>query len=123
MRLSEAQRLRLAAGLKLLSAQQRRNGLRPAPDLRDLLEVLLSGPEGTELWLVWAEPQSGITSSVQGDSPAAVDAAQAARLMGVSVKTVRRALAAGDIPSTRLGRRVLIPREAIDEVVRGRRVA
>lgn len=38
---------------------------------------------------------------------------RAARLTGVSIKTVDRAISAGDLASTRIGRKVLIPRESI----------
>ena len=39
--------------------------------------------------------------------------AEAARLLGVSDRTVRRAVARGDLPHRRVGRRLLIEREAL----------
>lgn len=41
--------------------------------------------------------------------PPALDAATAADLLSMSPRAVYRAIAAGDLPSIRLGRRVLIP--------------
>lgn len=41
---------------------------------------------------------------------AVVTVAQAASVFGVDVRTVARAIENGDIPTVRLGRRVLIPR-------------
>lgn len=123
MIVSESLRLRLAAGLKLHLADQRRNGLAPSDEVLDLLDLLLSGHEGTELVIGWRVSDAEGVLSWTGAVPAAVDAESAARLLGVSVKTVRRRIAAGTLPSSRVGRRVLIPRDVIDEVVRGRRVA
>lgn len=43
---------------------------------------------------------------------AALTITEAARLMRVDPRTVSAAAAAGEIPSVRMGRRLLIPREA-----------
>lgn len=120
MILGESLRLRIASGLKLYVADLRRNGTMPAREVLDTLDVLLSGPEGTELALEWQAREGESATWASRISPAAVDAVQAARALGVSVKTVRRRIAAGDIPSSRVGRRVLIPREAIEDLVKGR---
>jgi excisionase family DNA binding protein len=44
---------------------------------------------------------------------------EAATRLGVSELLVRRAVKTGEIPSTRLGSRVLIPRTAVDRLVDG----
>lgn len=57
--------------------------------------------------------QPGITSleDARRSSLAALTVAEAAHLMRVDPRTLRAAAAAGDIPSVRVGARVLIPRE------------
>ncbi|WP_403023149.1 helix-turn-helix domain-containing protein [Salinibacterium sp. GXW1014] len=42
---------------------------------------------------------------------AALTIAEAARVLGVDPRTVSASAAAGELPSVRIGRRVLIPRE------------
>ncbi|MCM2316950.1 MAG: helix-turn-helix domain-containing protein [Thermoanaerobaculia bacterium] len=41
-----------------------------------------------------------------------------AEMLSLSIRTIRRRLADGTLPHTRLGTRVLIPREAIAELLR-----
>ena len=50
---------------------------------------------------------------MSAEQPATVTIAEVARLLGVHEKTARRAVANGEIPSLRIGRRVLIPREQL----------
>ena len=42
----------------------------------------------------------------------------AARLLGVSTKTMRRLISSRKLPSVRIGRRVLIPSDSLAEFVR-----
>lgn len=49
----------------------------------------------------------------------AVGLDEAGRLLGVSRSTVKRRIAAGDLTSTTIGRRRVIPRAAIDELLGG----
>lgn len=51
-------------------------------------------------------------SDARNSSLAALTVTEAARLMRVDPRTVSAAAAAGEIPSVRMGRRLLIPREA-----------
>ncbi|MHA7248028.1 helix-turn-helix domain-containing protein [Arthrobacter tecti] len=44
---------------------------------------------------------------------AALTRAEVANLFGVDPRTITRAIEAGDIPSVRLGNRILIPREPL----------
>jgi len=44
---------------------------------------------------------------------------EAARLAGLSIGTFDLALARGDFPSIRVGRRVLIPRAAFERILAG----
>jgi excisionase family DNA binding protein len=48
--------------------------------------------------------------------PLAVDLSTAARVLSVSVRTVRRHVRTGHLPSLRLGRRVLIPVAALKDI-------
>lgn len=54
-----------------------------------------------------------------GLAPAALTARQAAALLGVGEKTVRRAALRGELPSFRLGGRVRIPRAAVERLLAG----
>jgi len=49
---------------------------------------------------------------------------EVAAKLGVNIKTAYESIAAGEIPSMRIGRRILIPRAAFDAMVgRGRKAA
>ncbi|MEV8194253.1 helix-turn-helix domain-containing protein [Rhodococcus pyridinivorans] len=50
-------------------------------------------------------------SAVRASDAAALTIADVAAVLGVDVRTVSKGIEAGTIPSVRLGRRVLIPRE------------
>lgn len=54
---------------------------------------------------------------------AALTITEAARLMRVDPRTVSAACAAGEIPSVRMGRRLLIPREAFLALLEGQPTA
>ncbi len=49
----------------------------------------------------------------------AVSIKTAAELLSVSAATVRACILRGELPTCRVGRRVLIPMHAIDELVKG----
>lgn len=50
--------------------------------------------------------------------PVAVSKAEAAEMLGVSVRTVDRLIALKELPVRRLGRRVLIPRNGLHNLLR-----
>jgi excisionase family DNA binding protein len=49
----------------------------------------------------------------------AMSKAEAARMLGVSVRTVDRLIALKHLPIRRLGRRILIPRSGLQNLLRG----
>jgi excisionase family DNA binding protein len=51
----------------------------------------------------------------------AMSKAEAARMLGISLRTVDRLIAAKHLPVRRLGRRVLIPRNGLQNLLRGDR--
>jgi len=50
--------------------------------------------------------------------PLAVDVREAARLTSLSVFTIRRYIQRGMLGATRVGRRVIVPREALERLIR-----
>ena len=46
-----------------------------------------------------------------------VKASDAARALGVTAATIRNAVRRGDLPAIRLGRHILVSREALDQLV------
>lgn len=50
--------------------------------------------------------------------PVAVSKAEAAEMLGVSMRTVDRLIALKELPVRRLGRRVLIPRNGLHNLMR-----
>jgi excisionase family DNA binding protein len=48
---------------------------------------------------------------------AVLTAAQAARLLGISLVTAYEAINRGEIPSFRIGRKIIIPRAAFDQMM------
>jgi len=50
--------------------------------------------------------------------PVAVSKAEAAEMLGVSLRTVDRLIALKELPVRRLGRRVLIPRNGLHNLLR-----
>jgi len=60
------------------------------------------------------------TSGVERTPEAlAMSKVEAARMLGVSVRTVDRLIALKHLPVRRLGRRVLIPRNGLQNLLRG----
>jgi excisionase family DNA binding protein len=51
--------------------------------------------------------------------PLLVSRAEAARLMGISVRTLEKLIAAGEVPSRVLRRRRLVPRDFLVELAKG----
>ncbi|HUO14669.1 MAG TPA: excisionase family DNA-binding protein [Verrucomicrobiae bacterium] len=51
--------------------------------------------------------------------PLLISRQEAARLLGVSLRTIEKLIARGEMPSRVLGRRRLIPREFLSELVKG----
>jgi excisionase family DNA binding protein len=58
------------------------------------------------------------TIAVDRDAPIALSKQEAADLLSVSVRTIDRLIALKELPVRRLGRRVLIPRNAIENLLR-----
>jgi excisionase family DNA binding protein len=56
--------------------------------------------------------------AVDRDGPIAVSKQEAADLLGVSLRTIDRLIALKELPVRRLGRRVLIPRNSVDNLLR-----
>jgi excisionase family DNA binding protein len=52
--------------------------------------------------------------------PLAVDVREAARLTSLSVHTIRLYVNTGRIAATRIGRRVVIPLESLERLVKGK---
>lgn len=52
-------------------------------------------------------------------TPRTCSVKEAAQVLGVSVATIHKAAAAGQLPHIRLGRRVLILRSPLERVLRG----
>ena len=50
--------------------------------------------------------------------PVAVSKTEAAQMLGVSLRTVERLIALKELPVRRLGRRVLIPRNSLQNLLR-----
>jgi excisionase family DNA binding protein len=51
-------------------------------------------------------------------TPISISIKESGAVLGVSANTVRRLVAAGRLPSIRIGRRRLVPVEALKEMVR-----
>ncbi len=49
--------------------------------------------------------------------PLAVDVREASRLTSLSVRTIRRYIANGQLRATRLGRRIILPLDALRELI------
>lgn len=88
----------------------RRAGV-PAPAELATLLAALSAHSGQE------------RPNVAPGDPQAVNGASAARLLGVSERTVRRMRADGRLPSVRVGRRVLVPLAGVRRLLDGQDAA
>ncbi len=51
------------------------------------------------------------------DSPRALSVAEAARVIGIDQRTLRRAIASGEVPGTRVRHKVLVPVSWIESVI------
>ena len=52
------------------------------------------------------------------NSPVFLSKKSISQLLGVSLRTIENLIAAGELPVRRVGRRVLIPRQALEEFTR-----
>jgi excisionase family DNA binding protein len=52
-------------------------------------------------------------ASLRASREAVLTRAETARVLRVDVRTVSRAIEAGDIPAVKVGRRILVPRERL----------
>jgi excisionase family DNA binding protein len=86
-----------------------------------LLEVLRSAREQLQLNSVAAASAPTAAKedpSSRAPEPKVVSIQEAARLVGLRPSTIRKYVAMGKIAFVRIGRRVLIPKEGIDELIR-----
>ncbi len=58
-------------------------------------------------------------STAQNDEQQVLTVDEAARLLRISRGLAFAAVRSGDLPSIRIGRRILVPRRALEEVIRG----
>ncbi len=58
------------------------------------------------------------TIAVDRNVPIALSKQEAADLLGVSLRTIDRLIALKELPIRRLGRRVLIPRNSVENLLR-----
>lgn len=112
--LDERLRQFVVAALLYGKREMARNGVYPPQEFDALVDALAvrSGPE-----------RSLVGQATDIGEPVTVSYAEAARRLGVSLSTVRRAVAAGQLPCVSVGRRRLIPTAALDELANGRREA
>jgi excisionase family DNA binding protein len=91
----------------------------------DLLDSFLAQVAHDIARRVLAELQPGIgaeanAAASSAEPPAAYDTEDAARLLGLSVRETKRRIASGELHSVKLGRRRLIPRQAVSDFLAGR---
>jgi excisionase family DNA binding protein len=97
-------RVLIAAALALGRRQLRANGT-PVPDAFDeLLGLLAARPDTAPS----GQQRPALDHVAPLPEPAFVDYEGAARLMGVSARTIRRRAASGNLHAIRIGRRVLL---------------
>jgi len=68
---------------------------------------------------VRARKAADLTPRRPADGVEGLDVREAAFLLGCHPHTVRHAIARGDLPAARLGRRVLVPRAAVERLLAG----
>jgi excisionase family DNA binding protein len=66
-----------------------------------------------------AEPTSGKENRMP-EQRATFTVKQSAKFIGVSDKSAYEAVRRGEIPSIRIGRRILVPRQALEDMLAGR---
>jgi excisionase family DNA binding protein len=81
------------------------------PELDELVEAL--GPSGTALSRQEPTPFDGSTGPAE--DPLLMSTRDAASRLGVSQRTVERAIAGGRLASVRVGRRRLVPAGAVEQ--------
>jgi excisionase family DNA binding protein len=59
------------------------------------------------------------TETAQTERPWLVSRAETARLLGISLRTLEKLIARGEVPSRVLGRRRLVPRDFLMAFVKG----
>jgi len=102
----------LADAVRVYEVERRRNGLyglpKPLAEFREavLVDTARNGQETTDLDVSVVTDQDQIMVSV----------AAAAHILGLSERTVSRRLHDGSLPSTKLGRRRLIPVKYLQEL-------
>lgn len=63
-----------------------------------------------------------LRTRLRGPAPLALRLEAAAEALGLSVRTVRRLVASGQLPASRVGRRVLIETSALDALLARTRI-
>lgn len=103
-------------------ATLRRNGVHPPAELRAELLALVEalGDESRRLEMSSLGVGSSKLDGGAHGNGLAVSRREAARLLGVSLSTVGRLTASGELPKVRVGRRVLIARSDIESFLRRR---
>jgi excisionase family DNA binding protein len=77
---------------------------------------------GSSPCYVWVDHEPPNNSKEQGnmrDEPIALSLNEAAGYVGVSFNSMKRAVNRGEIPSRRIGARVLVSKRALDEFING----
>jgi excisionase family DNA binding protein len=64
------------------------------------------------------EEKMAVAASVLSDRPIAVSVKRAATLIGVSPATIRERVKSGQLRVARLGRRVIVPMNSLEQLVR-----
>jgi excisionase family DNA binding protein len=110
--LDEAERLHLAAALRDRDRALRRDGRSLPPRLAELAAGLLRTQAATS-----GRNSRSPTKATDAEPEWLMSAGDAARLLGVSVRTVRRRAATGALPSVRDGNRRRYERTALQRYV------
>ncbi|BCB79141.1 hypothetical protein GCM10022251_19660 [Phytohabitans flavus] len=110
----------LAVALRRHLRTLRADGVPPPAALVALADALLSGQERPKLGCWCGCADAGTT--VAPGAAATVDAATAAGLLGISVRSLRRLAASGQIPQVRIGRRVRYRLADLERFLEARRV-
>lgn len=125
--LSPALRVHVALAVRDRIRQLRRNGIAVPPELGALANALWRPGEdrtGQERSEVAPTPGPGDRGATDGSAPPLLlPAPGAARRLGISERSLRRRVAAGDLTRVRIGRRVLYDPAELDEYVRRQRGA
>lgn len=96
--LSPAEQVHLAVALNEQQRALRRNGQRLPARLVELADGLLRSAAASD-----GQHSPPAVETAQPDDALLIRAPEAARLLGLSSRTLRRLTAAGDVPSVRIG--------------------